>query len=57
MQKILKIKCKETVPENSVKKKYEGEVDDIDMDLWPAPLKIAHQTIQSIKEFRVRKMR
>lgn len=57
MQKILRSKCKETVPQNAGKKKYEGVVDDPDMNYWPAPLKIAHQTVQSIKKFRVCKIR
>lgn len=57
MQKMLRTKCKEMVPQNTGKKIYEGVVDDPDMNFWPAPLKIAHQTVKSIKEFRVRKMR
>jgi len=35
-------------------KRYEGIIDDADMNLWPAPLKIAEQTINSMVEFRVR---
>jgi len=35
-------------------KRYEGIIDDPDMNLWPAPLKIADQTINSMTEFRVR---
>lgn len=34
-------------------KRYEGIIDDPDMNLWPAPLKIADQTINSMTEFRV----
>jgi len=34
-------------------KRYEGVIDDADKNLWPAPLKIADQTINSMKEFRV----
>jgi len=34
-------------------KRYEGIIDDPDMNLWPAPLKIADQTINSMAEFRV----
>lgn len=32
---------------------YEGLVDDFYIENWPAPLKIVHQTMQSMKEFRV----
>lgn len=53
MQKLLTVKCKEMLSQN-YSKRYEGVIDDIDMNLWPAPLKIAHQTINSMKEFRVR---
>jgi len=52
MEKLLKVKCKEMLSQN-YSKRYEGVIDDIDMNLWPAPLKIAHQTINSMKEFRV----
>lgn len=34
-------------------KRYEGIIDFVDMNRWPAPLKIAHQTIESMKDFRV----
>lgn len=34
-------------------KRYEGIIDDDDINVWPAPLKIAHQTINSIEEFKV----
>lgn len=34
-------------------KRYEGVIDDDEMNIWPAPLKIAHQTIHSMEEFRV----
>lgn len=53
MQKLLKVKCKEMSSQN-YSKRYEGIIDDEDMNLWPAPLKIAHQTINSMDEFRVR---
>lgn len=56
MQKSLTVKCKEMLSQN-YSKRYEGVIDDIDMNLWPAPLKIAHQTINSMKEFRVRMIR
>lgn len=52
MQKLLTVKCKEMLSQN-YSKRYEGVIDDIDINLWPAPLKIAHQTINSMKEFRV----
>jgi hypothetical protein len=52
MQKLLRVKCKEMLSQN-YSKRYEGIIDDIDMNLWPAPLKIAHQTINSMQEFRV----
>lgn len=52
MQKLLRVKCKEMLSQN-YSKRYEGVIDDEDLNLWPAPLKIAHQTINSMKEFRV----
>lgn len=51
-QKLLRIKCKEMVSQNQ-SKRYEGIIDFADMNRWPAPLKIAHQTIDSMKDFRV----
>lgn len=38
-------------------KRYEGFIDDPDMNLWPAPLKIIYQIINDMKEFRVSKIR
>lgn len=35
-------------------KMYEGIMDALDMNLWPAPLKIIHQIVDSMKQFRVR---
>lgn len=52
MQKALKNKCKELLSQNSTIR-YDGIIDTADVNLWPAPLKIAHQTINSMKEFRV----
>lgn len=52
MQKVLGVKCKEMLSQN-YSKRYEGIIDDPDMNLWPAPLKIAYQTLNSMKEFRV----
>lgn len=51
-QKSLRIKCKDMLSQNS-NKKYEGTIDDMDINNWPALLKIVYQTIQSMKEFRV----
>ncbi|VVC44482.1 Dynein heavy chain, domain-2,Dynein heavy chain domain,Dynein heavy chain, P-loop containing D4 domain,P- [Cinara cedri] len=51
VQSSLKFKCKEMLSQN-YSKRYEGLIDDDDMNLWPAPLKIAHQTINSMDEFR-----
>lgn len=34
-------------------KRYEGIIDDPDMNLWPAPLKIAFKTVNSMKDFKV----
>lgn len=53
MQKTLKAKCKEMLTKNH-SRKYEGIIDFTDMNFWPAPLKIGHQTIESMNEFRVR---
>lgn len=53
MQKTFRIKCKEMIVLDS-SKRYEGVIDDPDMNAWPAPLKIGHQVIESMKEFRVR---
>lgn len=53
MQKTFRVKCKEMIVLNS-SKRYEGVIDDPDMNAWPAPLKIGHQVIESMKEFRVR---
>lgn len=52
MQELLRVKCKEMLSQN-YSKRYEGIIDDPDMNLWPAPLKIADQTINSMMEFRV----
>lgn len=52
-QELLRVKCKEMLSQN-YSKRYEGIIDDADMNLWPAPLKIAEQTINSMVEFRVR---
>lgn len=52
MQKHLRIKCKEMLAQTHGKR-YEGTIDDPNVNLWPAPLKIIHQTINSMKEFRV----
>lgn len=52
-QELLRVKCKEMLSQN-YSKRYEGIIDDADMNLWPAPLKIAEQTISSMVEFRVR---
>lgn len=52
-QELLRVKCKEMLSQN-FSKRYEGIIDDADMNLWPAPLKIAEQTINSMQEFRVR---
>lgn len=52
MQKLLKIKCKELLSQNS-SIRYDGIIDTNDVNLWPAPLKIVYQTINSMKEFRV----
>lgn len=52
MQKLLKFKCKEMLSQN-YSKRYEGIIDDPNINLWPAPLKIAHQTLNSLEEFRV----
>jgi hypothetical protein len=35
-------------------KVYEGIVDTLNMNLWPAPLKIIQQIVDSMKQFRVR---
>lgn len=51
-QKSLRIKCKEMLSQNT-NKQYEGLIGDTDMNNWPAPLKIVHQLIQSMKDFRV----
>lgn len=53
MQKLLRIKCKEMLSQGS-NKRYDGIIDDPEMNLWPAPLKIVYQTLNSMKEFRVR---
>lgn len=34
-------------------KMYEGIMDTLDINLWPAPLKIIQQIIDSMKQFRV----
>lgn len=52
MQTFLRVKCKEMSSQN-YSKRYEGVIDDDDIHLWPAPLKIAHQTVNSMNEFRV----
>lgn len=52
MQNLLKVKCKEMSSQN-YSKRYEGIIDDEDPNLWPAPLKISHQTINSMKDFKV----
>lgn len=52
MQKSLRVKCKEMLSQNS-SKRYDGIIDTTDVNLWPAPLKIVYQTINSMKEFRV----
>lgn len=52
-QELLRVKCKEMLSQN-YSKRYEGIIDDPDINLWPAPLKIADQTINSMTEFRVR---
>jgi len=54
MQKSLKTMCKEMSRKNH-SRHYEGIIDFSDMNFWPAPLKIIHQTINSMNEFRVRK--
>jgi hypothetical protein len=51
-QKSLRIKCKEMLSQNT-NKKYEGIIGGTELDEFPAPLKIAQQTIESMKEFRV----
>jgi len=33
---------------------YEGIMETQNMNLWPAPLKIIQQTVDSMKQFRVR---
>jgi len=33
---------------------YEGIMDTLNMNLWPAPLKIIQQIVDSMKLFRVR---
>jgi len=33
---------------------YEGIMDTLNMNLWPAPLKIIQQIVDSMKQFRVR---
>jgi len=33
---------------------YEGIMDSLNMNLWPAPLKIIQQIVDSMKQFRVR---
>ncbi|VVC38423.1 Dynein heavy chain, coiled coil stalk,P-loop containing nucleoside triphosphate hydrolase,Dynein heavy [Cinara cedri] len=51
IQKKLKVKCKDMLAgeDNLV---YNGIVDDLNPDRWPAPLKIIQQTINSMNEFR-----
>ncbi|XP_025190774.1 dynein heavy chain 7, axonemal [Melanaphis sacchari] len=50
-QELLRVKCKEMLSQN-YSKRYEGIIDDADINLWPAPLKISEQTINSMVEFR-----
>ncbi|XP_050526602.1 dynein axonemal heavy chain 12 isoform X2 [Daktulosphaira vitifoliae] len=50
-QKVFRVKCKEMLAQN-FSKRYEGIIDDTDMNLWPAPLKIVFQTVNSMKEFK-----
>jgi len=52
IQKILRSKCKEMLTQNDGKM-YEGIMDTLDINLWPAPLKIIQQIIDSMKQFRV----
>jgi len=35
-------------------KVYDGIIDTLDMNFWPAPLKIIQQVVDSMKQFRVR---
>lgn len=49
---MLRVKCKEMITQNDGKM-YEGRMDDIDMNFWPAPIKIIHQIVDSMKSFRV----
>jgi len=54
MQKLLRVKCKEMLSQNDDGKIYKGIMDTLDMNLWPAPLKIIQQVVDSMKQFRVR---
>lgn len=53
IQKLLRIKCKEMLTQSDGKI-YEGIMDTLNMNLWPAPLKIIQQIVDSMKQFRVR---
>lgn len=46
------MKCKQHAVDN-YPRRYRGVVDDPDFNNWPAPLKLCHETLQSIKNFRV----
>ncbi|XP_039299158.1 dynein heavy chain 12, axonemal-like [Nilaparvata lugens] len=50
-EKTFKLKCKQHAVDN-YPRRYRGVVDDPDFNNWPAPLKLCHETLHSIKEFK-----